>query len=127
MWSVLLALFRRRIINSPMLARGGLFICFLLAAWAVGSRLVCAAPAAWLHEASGLRFPDSIEGKWLRKEQSATGKTAAVEYQSPAGWRVRLHVRPAPKNARGPTLLDGDARSDANAEFQRELGCLFPK
>jgi hypothetical protein len=103
-----------------MLARGGFFIWTMLAAGA-GAQVVCAAPAAWVHEASGLRFPDSIEGKWQRKQQTSSGKTAAVEYQSRAGWRVNILVKPAPSDAHGPTKQDGGPSSDASASFHKEL------
>jgi hypothetical protein len=103
-----------------MLARGGFFIWTMLVAW-TGSQVVCAAPAAWVHEASGLRFPDSIEGKWQRKQQTSSGKTAAVEYQSRAGWRVSILVKPAPGDAHGPTKQDGGPSSDASASFRKEL------
>ena len=103
-----------------MLARGGFFIWTMLAAGA-GAQMVCAAPAAWVHEASGLRFADSIEGKWQRKQQTSSGKTAAVEYQSRAGWRVSILVKPAPGDAHGPTKQDGGPSSDASASFREEL------
>lgn len=51
----------------------------MLPAWA-GAQMVCAAPTAWVHEASGLWFPDSIEGKWQRSAQSLSRQTATVEY-----------------------------------------------
>ena len=100
-----------------MLARSRFFISTML----VAAQLVCAAPAAWVHEASGLRFPDSIEGKWQRKQQTSSGKTAAVEYQSRAGWRVNILVKPAPSDAHGPTKQDGGPSSDASASFREEL------
>ena len=103
-----------------MLARGGFFIWTMLAAGA-GAQVVCAAPAAWVHEASGLRFPNSIEGKWQRKQQTSSGKTAAVEYQYRAGWRVNIIVKPAPGDAHGPTKQDGGPSSDASASFLKEL------
>jgi|GEM_PF-2189076 len=103
-----------------MLARGGFFIWTMLVAW-TGTRMVCAAPAGWVHEASGLRFPDSIEGKWQRKEQTTSVKTAALEYQSRTGWRVDVSVKPAPTDAHGPTKQDGDSSSDATASFRKEL------
>ena len=103
-----------------MLARGGLFIWTMLVA-GTGAQMICAAPAQWVHEASGLRFPDSIEGKWQRYSQSPSGKTAAVEYQSRAGWRVNIAVKPAPNDAHGPTKQDGDSSSDASTSFRKEL------
>ena len=103
-----------------MPARGGIFIWTMLAMLAGGS-LVSGAPAAWTHEASGLRFPDSIEGKWQRHSQSLAGKTAAVEYRSRAGWQVNITVKPAAEGARGPSKLDGDSSSDATPVFRQEL------
>ena len=103
-----------------MLARGEFFIWTMVAAWA-GAQMVCAAPAAWAHEASGLRFPDSIEGKWQRKQQTSSGKTAAVEYQSRAGWRVNILVKPASSDTHGPTKQDGGPSSAASASFRMEL------
>lgn len=103
-----------------MLARGGFLIWTMLVAW-TGSQVVCAATAAWVHEAIGLRFPDSIEGKWQRKQQTSSGKTAAVEYQSRAGWRVSILVKPAPGDTHGPTKQDGGSGSDASPSFRKEL------
>ena len=103
-----------------MPARGGIFIWTMLAMLAGGS-LVSGAPAAWTHEASGLRFPDSIEGKWQRYSQSLSGKTATVEYRSRNGWLVNITVKPATNGAHGPSKLDGDSSSDATTAFRQEL------
>lgn len=103
-----------------MLARGVGLFCILLC-WLVGTGSGLAASSTLLHEASGLRFPESIEGRWRRESPAVSGKTAKAEYATSNGWRVRVEVRPAPKDARGPSLLDGDARSDASPEFRRAL------
>ena len=103
-----------------MPARGGILIWTMLAMLA-GGFIVCAAPAGLTHEASGLRFPDSIEGKWQRYSQSLSGRTATVEYRSRNGWQVNVTVKPAPDGAHGPSKLDGDASSDATPAFRREL------
>ena len=86
-----------------------------------GGSVVWSAPAGLTHEASGLRFPDSIEGKWQRQAQSLSGKSAAVEYRSRNGWQVNITVKPAASGAHGPSKLDGDASSDATPAFRQEL------
>ena len=95
-----------------------------------GGTIICAAPSSLLHEASGLRFPDSIEGKWQRQAHPQFGKTAAVEYQSVNGWMVQILVNPASVGAHGPTKQDGDANSDAtpeilDVEITAEMRALF--
>lgn len=86
-----------------------------------GGTLVYGAPASLLHEASGMRFPDTIEGKWQRASQSLAGKTASVEYRSRNGWQVNILVKPAGEGAHGPSKQDGDASSDATPAFRQEL------
>lgn len=86
-----------------------------------GGSLVSGAPAGLTHEASGLRFPDSVEGKWQRHSQSLAGKTAAVEYRSRVGWQVNITVKPATNGAHGPTKLDGNSSSEATPAFRQEL------
>lgn len=103
-----------------MTARGGVFIWTMLAILA-GRIIVYGAPAGVTHEASGLRFPDSIEGKWQRQTHSLSGKSATVEYLSRNGWRVNITVNPATEGAHGPTKQDGDASSDATPAFRKEL------
>lgn len=103
-----------------MPARGGILIWTMLAVLA-GGLTVYGAPAGLTHEASGLRFPDSIEGKWQRHSQSLSGKNATVEYRSRAGWQVNITVKPAAEGARGPSKLDGDSSSDATPVFRQEL------
>ncbi|NBV21442.1 MAG: hypothetical protein EBS05_05900 [Proteobacteria bacterium] len=88
--------------------------------------MVAAEPTVFVHEPSGIQFPQRIE---QRLERSAIRKSAKqpkkVEvdyaYRDGSGVSVMVSVYPAPADAKGPQLLDGDARSDATAAFMKEF------
>jgi hypothetical protein len=56
-----------------------------------------------------------------------TNSSVKVEYLYNDGTRVIVRVRPAPADAKGPRLLDGDSRSDATPSFIREFESLKAK
>ena len=93
----------------------------LLSAWLGFST----AAAEAVHQASGIRLPASIEGRFIRQEPKESGKSCSVVYASKSGHDVLVHIYPAKHGAHGPSKLDGDEKSAASPAFTDELDRLL--
>lgn len=81
----------------------------------------------FVHVPSGITFPGKTERRFTLgpiEDGAATKETVSFYYLFPDGHRVIVKVHPAPKDARGPTKLDGDSRSDASPAFMKEFEAL---
>ena len=81
--------------------------------------------AEGVHQASGIRFPTNIEGRFLRQEVKESGTTCSTVYANKAGHEILVRVYPAQHGALGPSKLDGDRRSDPSTPFTKELDRLI--
>lgn len=73
---------------------------------------------------SGIVFPEKIESRFTLgpvEEGASDAKKLEIYYLYSSGQRVIVKVYPAPKEAKGPTKLDGDSSSDASPEFMKEF------
>lgn len=72
---------------------------------------------------SGITFPERIEQFTLGPidEGSDKAKNLSFYYLYPDGQRVIVKVYPAPKDAHGPTLLNGGPSSDPSPSFMKEF------
>ena len=77
--------------------------------------------ADFVHSASGLKFPASIEGRFQRVDVTEDGKRCSMTYAGRSGFAVAVVVHPAQPGVSGPTKLDGDDRSAASASFLNAL------
>src|ERR1035437_108751 len=83
-----------------------------------------------VHNPSGITFPANIEHRFTLgpvEDGAANTKKLTVYYLYNDGRRVIVNVHPAPKEAHGPTLLDGDSKSDATPAFMKEFENLKNK
>lgn len=97
----------------------------LLAAYATAV-LCCPSEAAeGVHQASGIRLPANIEGRFQRQPLKEAGESCTTAYATRTGHEVQVHIYRAKPGASGPSKLDGDQRSDASPVFKEELGRLI--
>jgi len=78
----------------------------------------------FMHVPSGITFPANIEGRFRLgpiDHAASTSNNVSFYYLYPDGRRVIVKLYPAPKDAHGPTLQDGDFRSDASPAFMKEF------
>jgi hypothetical protein len=83
-----------------------------------------------VHNPSGITFPANIEHRFTLgpvEDGAADAKKLNFYYLYPDGRRVIVNVYPAPKEARGPTLLEGDSKSEATPAFMQEFENLKNK
>ncbi|MEI6390736.1 MAG: hypothetical protein WCT12_06485 [Verrucomicrobiota bacterium] len=83
-----------------------------------------------LHASSGITFPLKIEQRFARgylDPSVMSEKSVKVEYLYGDGTRVIVRVRPAPADAKGPRVLQGDSHSDATPSFMKEFESLKAK
>lgn len=82
-----------------------------------------------VHNPSGITFPAIIERFTLGPvdESAADAKKLDFYYLYPDGQRVIVKVYPAPKDAHGPTQLNGDSKSDASPAFMRQFEAIKNK
>jgi hypothetical protein len=77
-----------------------------------------------IHNLSGITFPANIEHRFTLgpvEDGASNAKKLTFYYLYNDGRRVIVNVYPAPKDAHGPTLLDGDSKSDASPAFMKEF------
>lgn len=103
-------------ISSPWIRIGPLLAALMAAAFGF-----VASAADFLHESSGIRFPASIEGRFLRGSVKDDGKQCTVTYSTRSGSEVTVHVQSTKQGAKGPSKLDGDEHSDASPLFKEEM------
>lgn len=97
----------------------------LLAAYATAV-LCCSSEAAEsVHQASGIRLPSNIEGRFQRQALKEAGESCATAYATRTGHEVQVHIYRAKPAASGPSKLDGDERSDASPAFKKEFDRLI--
>lgn len=97
----------------------------LLAAYATAV-LCCPSEAAeGVHQASGIRLPANIEGRFQRQPLKEAGESCTTAYATRTGHEVQVHIYRAKPAASGPGKLDGDEWSDASPVFKEELDRLI--
>jgi len=97
----------------------------LLAAYATAV-LCCSSEAAeGVHQASGIKFPANVEGRFQRQALKETGESCTTTYATQAGQVVQVRIYRAKRGASGPSKRDGDERSDASPAFKSELDRLL--
>lgn len=97
----------------------------LLAAFSTAV-LCCSGEAAEsVHQASGIRLPANIEGRFQRQALKETGESCTTAYATRTGHEVQVRIYRAKQGASGPSKLDGDGRSDASPVFKDELDRLL--
>ena len=83
-----------------------------------------------IHARSGMTFPPKIEQRFTRgyvDPSVMAEKTVKVDYLYGDGTRVVVNVYPAPADAKGPKVLDGETQSDATPSFMKEFEVLKAK
>lgn len=97
----------------------------LLAACATAVLCFSSEAAEGVHQASGIKFPANIEGRFQRQALKEAGESCATTYATRTGHEVQVGIYRAKPGASGPSKLDGDERSDASPAFKDELDRLL--
>ena len=97
----------------------------LLAACATAVLCFSGEAAESVHQASGIRLPSNIEGRFQRQALKEAGESCTTAYATRTGHEVQVHIYRAKPGASGPSKLDGDERSDASPAFKDELESLL--